>query len=87
LTRFCTATAVSGVSGDGFQTTGSPQTAASIAFHAQDRDREVEGGDHSDRTERMPLFHHPVHRPFAGDGQAVKLPGEATAKSAMSIIS
>ena len=35
LQMCCTAIAVSGVCGDGFQITVSPQTAASAAFHAQ----------------------------------------------------
>ena len=35
LASACTASAVSGVFGDGFQTTALPQTAASVAFHAQ----------------------------------------------------
>ena len=35
LAMLCTATALSGVSSDGFQITVSPQTAAISAFHAQ----------------------------------------------------
>jgi hypothetical protein len=42
-----------------------------------DRDREVEGGDHADRPERVPGLGHPVARPLRGDGQAVELAGEA----------
>ena len=41
------------------------------------RDREIEGGDHRDRAERMPLLDHPVVGPLAGDGQAIKLARQA----------
>ncbi len=42
-----------------------------------DRDREVEGADDQHRPERMPLLHHPVVGPLAGDGQAVELARQA----------
>ena len=38
-----------------------------------DRDGKVERGDHADRAERVPLFHHAVARPFRRDGQAIEL--------------
>ena len=37
-----------------------------------DRDRKIEGGDHGDHTERMPLLHQAVARPFRLNRQAVK---------------
>ena len=40
------------------------------------RDGKIEGGNHADDAERMPLLHHAVVRPFAGDRQSVKLPAE-----------
>ena len=39
-------------------------------------DRKIESRDHADRAERMPLLEHAVQGPFAGHGQAVKLPRE-----------
>ena len=42
-----------------------------------DRDGKVERGDDADRSQRMPLLHHPVARPFGGDRQAVELPRQA----------
>ena len=41
-----------------------------------DGDGKVEGRDHTDRSQRMPLFEHPMPWAFAGHRQAVKLPRE-----------
>ena len=42
-----------------------------------DRDRKIEGGDHADRADRMPLLHQPVLGALADDGEAVELPRQA----------
>ncbi len=51
-----------------------------VAAHQRDRgvprphrDREVEGGDDADHTQRVPGFHQPVPGPLGGDGAAVQL--------------
>ena len=62
LAMCCTAIAHSGVGPAGFQTTGSPQTAASARVPRPHRHREVERGDDADDAERVPLLHHPVRR-------------------------
>ena len=67
------ASAVSGVFSDGFQSTVSPQTSASAEIPAPDGDREVEGGDHADETERMPLLHHAMAGTLRCDREAVEL--------------
>ncbi len=41
------------------------------------RDREVEGADHADDAQRVPLLHHPVARPLGGDREAEQLPRQA----------
>ena len=56
------AIAESGVFSDGFQTTVSPQTSASIAFQAQTATGKVERRDDADRAQRMPLLHQAVLR-------------------------
>ena len=38
------------------------------------RHREVEGADHADHAERVPLLHHPVAGALGGDGEAEQLP-------------
>src|SRR3546814_6874803 len=43
---------------------------------APHRDREVEGADHADGSQRMPGLHHPVARALGRDGQAIELTGE-----------
>ena len=47
-----------------------------------DGGREVERRDHADRSERVPLLHHPVGGTLAGDRQAVELAREADGKVA-----
>ena len=42
-----------------------------------DRHREVERRDDADGTQRMPLLHHPVAGPLAGDGETVELARQA----------
>src|SRR6516162_9670108 len=42
-----------------------------------DRYREIEGGDDAYGTERMPLLHHSVVWPFAGNGEAIELTRQA----------
>ena len=37
------------------------------------RNRKIEGADHADDAQGMPLFHHAVQRPLRGDDQAVEL--------------
>lgn len=46
------------------------------------RDREVEGRDHGDDSEWVPLLHHPVAGPLGGDGVAVELAGQSDAEVA-----
>lgn len=46
------------------------------------RDREVEGGDHAHHARRVPLLHQPVVRPFAPQGQTIKLPRQANGQVA-----
>ena len=46
------------------------------------RDREVEGGDHPHHARRVPLLHQPVVRPFAPQGQTIKLPRQANGQVA-----
>ena len=41
------------------------------------RDRKIEGRDHADRAERMPLLHQAVTRPLAGDREAVELAAQS----------
>ena len=60
--------------GEGFQTTVSPQTAATAAFQAQTATGKLKAVMIADRPERVPLLDHPVPGPLAGDRQAVKLP-------------
>ena len=72
-----TATAVSGVRGDGFQTIVSPQTAAIMAFQAQTATGKLNAVMIADRPERVPLLDHPVPGPLAGDRQAVELARQA----------
>ena len=67
----------SGAFCDGLKITGSPQTSAIAAFQANTATREVEGGDHRHRPERMPLLHQPVARPLGDDGAAVQLARQA----------
>ena len=71
-----TAMAVSGVLDDGFHTTASPATAAMNAFHDQTAHREVEGGDHPDGAQWLPLLVHAVLGALAGHGQPVELAGQ-----------
>jgi hypothetical protein len=68
-TMFWHAIAVSGVFSLGFQTTGSPHTHASIAFHAHTATGKVERGDDPDRAQRVPLLHHAMAGRSRGDGQ------------------
>src|SRR6516165_11406213 len=42
-----------------------------------DRHREIEGGDDAYGTKRMPLLHHSVVWPFAGNGEAIELTRQA----------
>ena len=69
--RPATASAVSGVFSDGFQTTGSPQTSASAAFQAQTATGKLNAVITPTRPERMPGLHHPVAGALGGDRQAV----------------
>jgi hypothetical protein len=85
--RFCTAIAVSGVSGDGFHTTQSPHTAAISAFHDQTATGKLNAEMTPDDAERMPLLVHPMHGALAVHRLPVQLARQADAKSAMSIIS
>ena len=75
--RLCVASAVSGVFSDGFQTTVSPQTSASAAFHAQT----ATGKLNAEMTPTTPSgcqrLHHPVVGALGGDGQAVQLARQA----------
>ena len=58
----CTASAVSGVFSDGFQTTGSPQTSASAAFHAHTATGKLKAVMTPTTPERVPRLHHAVAR-------------------------
>jgi hypothetical protein len=75
--RAWTASAVSGVFSDGFQTTASPQTKRQGGVPRPDRDGEVEGADDADDAQRMPGLHHPVLGPLGGDGEAEQLARQA----------
>ena len=70
------ASAVSGASSDGFQTTGSPQTSATAVFQDHTADGEVEGADDADDAERVPGLHQPVARALGGHRPAVELAGQ-----------
>ncbi len=72
-----TASAVSGVFSEGFQTTGSPQTRAKRGVPGPDRHGDVERRDDAAHPERVPDLHHPVVRPLGGDGEPVQLPRQA----------
>jgi hypothetical protein len=74
---FCTAIAVSGVFEEGFQTTGSPHTAAIAAFHAQTATGKLNAVMTPDRPERVPLLVHAVQRSLAVHREAVELAREA----------
>ena len=69
--------AVSGVGSAGFQTTGSPQTAAIAAFHDHTATGKLNAVMTPTGPERMPLLHHAVAGPLGRDGQAVELAREA----------
>ena len=71
------ASAVSGVFSDGFQTTESPQTSASAAFHDQTATGKLKAEMTPTDAERMPGFHHAVVGALGGDGQAVELARQA----------
>ena len=87
LTMFCTAIAVSGVSGDGFQIIVSPQTAASSAFQAQT----ATGKLNAVMTPTGPSGCHCSNIRCSGRSLAIVSPWSCrdrpTAKSHMSIIS
>ena len=70
---FVAAIAVSVECGDGFHTIASPHTAPMQGVPCPRDEREVEGGDDADCSERMPLLIHPVPGPFRRHGQAVQL--------------
>src|SRR6185312_7210568 len=83
----CTAIAVSGVLGDGFQMTQSPQTAAIRAF----QDQTATGKLNADMTPTTPSGCHCSYIRCDGRSLAIVKPYNCrerpTAKSAMSIIS
>ena len=65
-----------------------------IAAHAgdggiprPDGDRKIEGGDHADDAQRMPLLEHAMRRPLRGIVRPYSWRDRPTAKSQMSIIS
>ena len=74
---FIAARALSGVFSDGFQTTGSPQTSASAAFHAQTATGKLNAEMTAHGPHRMPGLHHAVARALGGDGKAVDLARQA----------
>jgi hypothetical protein len=47
-----------------------------------DRHGKIESRDNADRSDRMPLLHHPVVRAFAGNGETMELAGETDCKVA-----
>ena len=65
---------VSGVSSDGFQTTGSPQTRATAVFHDQTAAGKLKALITPDDAERVPGLHQPVSGPLGRHGPAVQLP-------------
>ncbi len=83
----CTASAVSGVFSDGFQTTGLPHTSASAAFHAQT----ATGKLNAVMMPTTPIGCHCSIIRWLGRSVAMVSPwswrDRPTAKSAMSIIS
>ena len=62
---------------DGFQITGSPQTSASAAFHAQTATGKLNAVMTPTGAERVPLLHHAVAGPLGGDREAVELARQA----------
>ena len=68
---------MSGVFSDGFQTTESPQTSASAAFHDHTATGKLNALMTPTDAERVPLLHHPVAGALGGDGEAVQLAGQA----------
>ncbi len=71
-----------GVFSDGFQTTASPQTRASIAFQAQTATGKLKAVITPTGPSGMPLLGQAVPRPLAGDRQAVELPAQSHGKVA-----
>ena len=67
------ASAVSGVSSEGFHTTVSPHTSAIAAFQDHTATGKLNAVIDADHAQRMPGLHQPVARPFGGDGAPVEL--------------
>lgn len=67
---------MSGAFSDGFQTTLSPQTKASAAFHAQTAPGKIKSRDDRDHAERMPKFSQRMVRALRYDRSAVELAGQ-----------
>ena len=72
-----TASAQSGVFSLGFQIDRVAADQGQRRIPRPHRDGEVEGADYQHRPQRVPLLHHPMVWPLAGDGQAVELPRQA----------
>ena len=72
-----TASAVSRVFSEGFQTTLSPQTKASAAFQDQTATGKLKAEMTPHDAQRMPGLHHAVVGALGGDGEAVELAREA----------
>ena len=73
----CTASAVSGVFSDGFQTTGSPQTSASAAFHDQTATGKLKAVITPTTPSGCQVSIIRCSGPLGGDGEAVELAREA----------
>ncbi len=69
--------AQSGACSEGFQSVGSPHTAAIIAFHAQTATGKLKAVMTPTGAERVPLLVHPVQRALGVHREAVELTREA----------
>ena len=72
LQRCCTASEHSAVLGEGFHTVALPADGRQEGVPGPHRHRKIEGGNHADDTERMPLFVHAVLGALGMHGEAVQ---------------